>query len=79
MGSPEKYPTGGKKKARRELIEYGVNVIHLTLVFTAFTVYRRFLLVARGIRGGIVFTLSRADRSFRRWLEQYEFLESIRK
>jgi hypothetical protein len=38
-----------KEKVRRELIEYGINVIYLTLVFAAFTVYRRLLLAAHDI------------------------------
>lgn len=37
------------EKVRRELIEYGINVIYLTLVFAAFTVYRRLLLAAHDI------------------------------
>ena len=32
------------KKVRLELIEYAFNVVYLTLVFAAFTQYRRFLL-----------------------------------
>ncbi|MBK8357853.1 MAG: hypothetical protein IPL15_02125 [Comamonadaceae bacterium] len=38
-----------KAKARHELIEYGVNVVYLTLVFAAFTVYRRILLAEHGV------------------------------
>jgi hypothetical protein len=38
-----------KAKARHELIEYGINVVYLTLVFAAFTVYRRLLLAEHGI------------------------------
>jgi hypothetical protein len=38
-----------KDKARHELIEYGINVVYLTLVFAAFTVYRRFLLAEHGV------------------------------
>lgn len=38
-----------KAKARHELIEYGVNVVYLTLVFAAFTVYRRILLAEQGV------------------------------
>jgi len=38
-----------KQKVRHELTEYGLNVIYLTLVFAAFTVYRRVLLSAHGI------------------------------
>jgi len=38
-----------KDKARHELIEYGINVVYLTLVFAAFTVYRRLLLSEHGV------------------------------
>ena len=38
-----------KDKARHELIEYGINVVYLTLVFAAFTVYRRILLTEHGV------------------------------
>jgi hypothetical protein len=38
-----------KDKARHELIEYGINVVYLTLVFAAFTVYRRILLAEQGV------------------------------
>ena len=38
-----------KAKARHELIEYGVNIVYLTLVFAAFTVYRRILLAEHGV------------------------------
>lgn len=38
-----------KEKVRHELIEYGINIIYLTLVFAAFTQYRRFLLAAHDI------------------------------
>jgi hypothetical protein len=38
-----------KAKARHELIEYAFNVIYLTIVFAAFTVYRRLLLAAHDI------------------------------
>ena len=38
-----------KEKARHELIEYVVNVAYLSLVFAAFTQYRRFVLAAHGI------------------------------
>ena len=38
-----------KGKLRQELIGYGINVIYLTLVFAAFTVYRRLLLAAHDI------------------------------
>lgn len=38
-----------KEKARHELIEYGINAAYLTLVFAAFTVYRRLVLAEQGI------------------------------
>src|SRR5678815_3246377 len=38
-----------KGKLRQELIGYGINVIYLTLVFGAFTMYRRLLLAAHDI------------------------------
>jgi hypothetical protein len=38
-----------REKVRHELIEYGINIIYLTLVFAAFTQYRRFLLAAYDI------------------------------
>jgi hypothetical protein len=37
------------KKVRYELIEYVINVVYLTLVFAAFTQYRRFLLAEYSI------------------------------
>ena len=37
------------KKVRLELIEYAFNVVYLTLVFAAFTQYRRFLLAEYSI------------------------------
>jgi hypothetical protein len=55
MGIPEMKPEGSaakrtlKAKVGHELTEYGVNVIYLTLVFAAFTVYRRLLLAAYDI------------------------------
>jgi len=43
-------PTDGlKDKVRHEMIEYAINVVYLTLVFAAFTQYRRFVLAAHGI------------------------------
>lgn len=33
-----------KQKARHELIEYALNVVYLTIVFAAFTIYRRLIL-----------------------------------
>jgi hypothetical protein len=38
-----------KNKLFHEMVEYWINVIYLTLVFAAFTVYRRFLLAAYDI------------------------------
>jgi len=49
MGSPDKQTEGWKGKVRHELIEYGLNVIYLTLVFAAFTEYRRLILAAHDI------------------------------
>ena len=37
------------EKARHELIEYAFNVVYLTVVFAAFTQYRRFLLAEYSI------------------------------
>ena len=37
------------EKVRHELIEYAFNVVYLTLVFAAFTQYRRFLLAEYSI------------------------------
>jgi hypothetical protein len=49
MSIPAKRLEGLKEKARHELIEYAFNVIYLTIVFAAFTVYRRLLLAAHDI------------------------------
>lgn len=49
MDTPDKKMEGLKEKARHELIEYGLNVIYLTLVFAAFTEYRRLILAAHDI------------------------------
>ncbi len=38
-----------KEKVRHEMIEYAFNVVYLTLVFAAFTEYRRIVLAAHGI------------------------------
>lgn len=38
-----------KSKLRHEMVEYAVNVVYLTLVFAAFTQYRRLLLAAHDI------------------------------
>jgi hypothetical protein len=48
MNSPDKKKSL-KEKIFHELVEYWINVIYLTLVFAAFTVYRRFLLAAHDI------------------------------
>lgn len=49
MDSPEKKKTGLKQKIFHEMVEYWINVIYLTLVFAAFTQYRRFVLAAYDI------------------------------
>jgi hypothetical protein len=49
MNNPDKKKGNWKKKIFHELVEYWINVIYLTLVFAAFTVYRRFLLAAYDI------------------------------
>jgi hypothetical protein len=38
-----------KEKVRHELIEYAFNVIYLTVVFAAFTIYRRLMLAAHDV------------------------------
>jgi hypothetical protein len=38
-----------KEKAKHEFVEYGINVAWLTLVFAAFTIYRRLVLAAYDI------------------------------
>ncbi|MBK9062920.1 MAG: hypothetical protein IPL89_06950 [Acidobacteria bacterium] len=38
-----------KEKAKHELIEYGINIVYLTIVFAAFTIYRRLVLAAHDI------------------------------
>ena len=48
MNSPDKKKSL-KEKIFHELVEYWINVIYLTLVFAAFTEYRRFLLAAHDI------------------------------
>jgi hypothetical protein len=40
---------GLKRKMRQEMVEYVMNVIYLTFVFGAFTLYRRLLLAAHDI------------------------------
>jgi len=49
MGSPDKLKKPWKEKIFHELVEYWINVIYLTLVFAAFTQYRRFILAAYDI------------------------------
>jgi len=49
MSVPGKKPEGFKERVRHELIEYAFNVIYLTIVFAAFTIYRRLLLSAHDI------------------------------
>ncbi|MET1084319.1 MAG: hypothetical protein ABWY12_14915 [Burkholderiales bacterium] len=49
MGSPDQKKRTWKEKMLHELVEYWINVIYLTLVFAAFTQYRRFLLAAYDI------------------------------
>jgi hypothetical protein len=38
-----------KQKARHELVEYALNVVYLTIVFAAFTIYRRLILASYDI------------------------------
>jgi hypothetical protein len=49
MSSPDKEKRDWKKILFHEMVEYWINVIYLTLVFAAFTQYRRFLLAAHDI------------------------------
>ena len=49
MDSADRNTGGLKEKARHELIEYGFNVIYLTLVFAAFIEYRRLILAVHDI------------------------------
>jgi hypothetical protein len=49
MGSPDKKKGSWKKKIFHELVEYWINVAYLTLVFAAFTQYRRLVLAAYDI------------------------------
>jgi hypothetical protein len=48
MGNPDKKRTW-KDRIFREVVEYWINVVYLTLVFAAFTQYRRFVLAAYDI------------------------------
>lgn len=49
MVNTEKKTAGWKEKVRHEMIEYWINVIYLTLVFAAFTEYRRLILASHDI------------------------------
>ena len=49
MSSPDKKKGNWKKKIFHEMVEYWINVAYLTLVFAAFTQYRRFLLACHDI------------------------------
>jgi hypothetical protein len=49
MGGAEKKKGTLKEKLVHEVVEYWINVCYLTLVFAAFTQYRRFLLAAHDI------------------------------
>jgi hypothetical protein len=49
MSSPDKKNGDLKKKIFHEMAEYWINVVYLTLMFAAFTQYRRFVLAAHDI------------------------------
>jgi hypothetical protein len=49
MSMADKKKGNWKKKIFHELVEYWINVIYLTLVFAAFTVYRRIILAAHDV------------------------------
>lgn len=49
MGSSDTKTAELKDKIRHDMIEYGINVIYLTLVFATFTEYRRLILAAHDI------------------------------
>lgn len=49
VNAPDKKKGDLKKKIVHEVVEYWINVCYLTLVFAAFTQYRRFLLAAHDI------------------------------
>ena len=49
MSDSDKKKGSLKEKVVHELVEYWINVCYLTLVFAAFTQYRRFLLAAHDI------------------------------
>ena len=49
MNNPDKKKENIKKKIYNEIVEYWINVAYLTLVFAAFTQYRRLILAAHDI------------------------------
>ena len=49
MRSADEKKRSWKEKLTHELVEYWVEVVYLTLVFSTFTQYRRFLLAAHGV------------------------------
>ena len=49
MSSPDKKKRSLKEKIFHEMAEYWINVCYLTLMFAAFTQYRRFVLAAHDI------------------------------
>jgi len=49
MSSPDKKKANLKKKIFHEVAEYWINVAYLTLIFAAFTQYRRLVLAAHDI------------------------------
>jgi hypothetical protein len=49
MSIPDNKKGSWKEKILHEVTEYWINVIYLTLVFAAFTQYRRFVLAAHDI------------------------------
>ena len=49
MHSPDKKKKSLKEKIFHEMVEYWINVAYLTLMFAAFTQYRRFVLAAYDI------------------------------
>lgn len=52
MDAPDKPASSLKDKVQHEFIEYAINVVYLTLVFAAFTEYRRLVLAAQNIEYG---------------------------
>ncbi len=49
MSRPDKNKGNWQQRIFQEMVEYWINVCYLTLVFAAFTQYRRFLLAAHDI------------------------------